>query len=137
MSEAEHARKLRIAKPRYQDANPFVVAFFHTGEYPRDPVTSQRGEMWECFRLCHPYSPHAHVHAAMRQVWLELRDELLAAWIAERPGTRPYAWWLFDEPRWRPEDRPERYRDLGAWAAQWLAEPRRRVGGIGTPSTKC
>ena len=35
---------------------------------------------------------------AMRQAWEELRDDLLPAWIAENPGTRPYAWWAFDAP---------------------------------------
>ena len=36
--------------------------------------------------------------AAMKQAWDELRDEILPAWIAEHPGTRPYAWWVFDAP---------------------------------------
>ena len=30
--------------------------------------------------------------------WAELRDELMPAFIAEHPGQRPYAWWLFDSP---------------------------------------
>lgn len=49
--------------------------------------------------------------AELREVWRQHRESLLAAWIAEHPGTRPAGWWLFDAPR----------------------EPRRRVGGVGTP----
>ena len=50
-----------------------------------------------------------------RHCWEDLRDEVLADWIAERPGTRPYAWWKYDAPERRqclnqvhPFDDPER-----------------------------
>jgi hypothetical protein len=45
----------------------------------------------------------------LRALWGEHRDEVLAEWIAEAPGTRPWAWWQLEAP-----------------------EPRRRLGGIGT-----
>ena len=54
-----------------------------------------------------------------RDCWGELREELLAEHICERPRTRPAAWWWFDSP-----------------------EPMRRVGtmrflaGIGPQSPK-
>jgi hypothetical protein len=38
---------------------------------------------------------------AMRHAWDSLRDELLQQWIAEHPGTRPWAWWKFDAPELR------------------------------------
>jgi hypothetical protein len=38
---------------------------------------------------------------AMRRAWDELRHDLLPAFIAEHPGTRPYAWWVFDAPERR------------------------------------
>ena len=52
----------------------------------------------------------------MQLAWELMRDELLPAWIAEHPGTRPYAWWAFDSPERRrridgkphPFDNPER-----------------------------
>lgn len=37
----------------------------------------------------------------LRQAWEELRDELLALHIAERPGSRPWAWWQYDAPERR------------------------------------
>ena len=42
--------------------------------------------------------------------WDRHRDVVLVAWIRKHPGTRPQAWWEFDAP-----------------------EPRRRLGGKGTP----
>lgn len=46
----------------------------------------------------------------LREVWEELRGEVLAAWIEKRPGTRPLRWWEYDAP-----------------------ELRRRLGGCGDP----
>ena len=44
-------------------------------------------------------------------LWREFEDEVVAEHISEWPGTRPERWWEFSAP-----------------------EPRRRVGGVGTPS---
>ena len=49
--------------------------------------------------------------SAIRAAWNELRDSILADWAEEWPSSRPSAWWRYDAP-----------------------EPRRRVGGVGTPS---
>ena len=51
-----------------------------------------------------------------RVAWEAGRADILAEWIAERPGTRPPAWWDFDSPERRrridgkphPFDVPER-----------------------------
>src|SRR3972149_4365387 len=40
--------------------------------------------------------------------WEAIREEILADWIQERPGTRPHMWWAVDAPA-----------------------PRLRVGGVG------
>jgi hypothetical protein len=45
--------------------------------------------------------PFGDDEAAMRAEWNELRDSLLAKWIADRPGTRPWGWWAFDAPERR------------------------------------
>lgn len=47
---------------------------------------------------------------APAQLWAAHRDWVLAEYATEHPGTRPERWWVFDAP-----------------------EPRRRVGGVGTP----
>lgn len=50
----------------------------------------------------------------VRGLWEANRMQLLADWILEKPGTRPWGWWRFDSP----------------------AELRRRIGGIGTALTE-
>jgi hypothetical protein len=40
-------------------------------------------------------------YKAMREAWELMRGELLAAFIAEHPGQRPFAWWRFDAPERR------------------------------------
>ena len=49
--------------------------------------------------------------AARRTAWFEHGDELLADYIRENPGKRPWAWWRYEAP-----------------------EPRRRLGGASTSS---
>ncbi|MEQ1953600.1 hypothetical protein [Mesorhizobium sp. CN2-181] len=46
----------------------------------------------------------------VRELWERWRDELLAQWVLDNPGTRPRGWWMFDAP-----------------------ENRIRTGGKGTP----
>src|SRR4051794_23886652 len=36
--------------------------------------------------------------AAAREAWEIMRDKIMAEWIREQPGTRPWAWWRFDAP---------------------------------------
>ena len=38
---------------------------------------------------------------AGRRVWESCRDTFLPAWIAKRPGTRPWAWWRWEAPERR------------------------------------
>lgn len=93
-----------------------VQHYLVTGELPDDTD-------FELFALA------GHNKAALRAAWDSARDEVLAEWIRDHPGTRPWAWWRFDAPRepltlapdriWRDEDRTLPHR--------------RRVGGVGTP----
>ena len=36
--------------------------------------------------------------ADREQAWRDLKNELMPQWLTERPGTRPWAWWMFDMP---------------------------------------
>jgi len=44
----------------------------------------------------------------MYRDWLRVRESMLAEWIQENPGTRPYAWWEFEAPEPRGETESER-----------------------------
>jgi hypothetical protein len=50
----------------------------------------------------------------LRDVWAEHAEAVVTHHVKRRPGTRPLRWWQFDAP-----------------------EPRRRLGGIGTPLHEC
>lgn len=62
----------------------------------------------------------------MREDWETHREEMLAEWIAERPGSRPWAWWTFDAVARRetsdgtdhPFDRLERRELCEKWHAE-------------------
>ena len=50
----------------------------------------------------------------LQEVWAEHRATIVEHHIRRRPGTRPFRWWQYD-----------------------ASEPRRRLGGIGTPLHEC
>jgi hypothetical protein len=50
----------------------------------------------------------------LRDVWAEHAEAVVAHHVKRRPGTRPLRWWEFDSP-----------------------QPRRRLGGVGTPLHEC
>jgi hypothetical protein len=54
-------------------------------------------------------------------LWTIRRDELLPAWIAEHPGTRPAAWWWLEarEPRQVLEDRGHHVWPVPRWGETW------------------
>ncbi|MBL7203246.1 MAG: hypothetical protein ISS63_02785 [Desulfobacteraceae bacterium] len=79
--------------------------------------------------------PHEHLKvklfmrgqdgAKWKPVWEEVREDIMDAWIKKHPGTRCWAWWEIDAPRWE--------RKFGAWFDGTKPEPRQRIGGTGTP----
>lgn len=58
--------------------------------------------------------------------WEIYRSEIMKDWISNHPGTKPFAWWECDAPRW--QDPFE-----GVYFHGTLPEPRLRIGGVGTP----
>lgn len=78
-------KRTRRARNRRAEIDPAVIAFLND----RGPEVFE----WD---------------DEIRIAWGQLRDEIVASWAEQRPGTRPTAWWRFD-----------------------ASEPRRRVGGTG------
>lgn len=69
--------------------------------------------------------------AAVKKVWKALGAELLERWIAENPGTRPFAWWLFDAPE------PRRRMLTGPkvlWVDSLTCPPNARKWWFGVPA---
>ena len=106
-----------VARRRVSEA---LLAFLSTGVWPAD------GAVWEVFDFDYLAPRERRI-----ETWQAVRSEVMAAWVSEAPGTRPMAWWWFDAPRCRPEHLLARCRDVAS--IEELAEPRLRLGGIGTP----
>ena len=71
---------------------------------------------------------YAQSQADLAQIWSKHGSEVLAEWIERHPGTRPARWWEFEAPRSPIGTYP------GCNLDETLPEPRRRMGGIGTPA---
>jgi hypothetical protein len=48
-------------------------------------------ERWVLDEDCSPFF-------TVRDLWEEQRDEVLSAYIADNPGSRPSLWWKYDAP---------------------------------------
>jgi hypothetical protein len=60
-------------------------------------------------------------------LWLLHGEAIVAEWVKRHPGTRPSCWWRWTAPRQPVGTHPGWYYDGE------LPEPRRRLGGVGTP----
>lgn len=79
----------------------------------RRPAITEGERLWAFGHLAKDHPQYGEVTYftfadRLHEVWDELRDEVVAEWIRENPGTRPALWWKYDAP-----------------------EPRQRVGGAG------
>jgi hypothetical protein len=103
MPTTRHRRRQTARAP----LTPAVRHYLETGEIGHpDPAHHGFGDgVYEVFSLSHPQ----HLEA-LRARWQEVRDEVLGDWIGAHPGTRPFVWWRLE-----------------------ASEPRRRLGGVGTP----
>jgi hypothetical protein len=123
-------RKLRFPKARTEPLPLVFQHFLLHGDRDAALAADPEAGAFDLFVLDSPTDGGRHTRG---DVWAAVRDELLAAWIAERPGTRPWAWWLHDAPAWTT-DIPTRARPLAIdYAHVWqLKQPRKRLGGRGT-----
>jgi hypothetical protein len=99
----------------------------------RRPVVTETERLWAFGELTeeHPAFPTITYFTSadrLTEVWETLRDDVLLAWVAEHPGTRPALWWERDAPRSPLGTYPGWYYDGR------LPLPRRRMGGTGTPA---
>lgn len=89
------------------------MRYLETGEDPDD-----QGVKFDVFSM--------RLHGSgLASLWSELRESVLDRWIRTCPGTRPFAWWQFDAPPALVTGH------AGPFPGR---EPRRRLGGTGTPN---
>jgi hypothetical protein len=77
-------KRRRRARMAYEDVKPAVVHFLLTGE-------RRRG-------LAGVLDTFVLGEADFKALWDAHGEQLLAEFVAEHPGTRPWAWWKFAAP---------------------------------------
>lgn len=110
-------KRTRRTRNRKPDIDPLLWAYL--SDQPPPDGSKSFASLW-----------FDHDEATIERWWRQYSEEILARWAEEQPGTRPTQWWRHDAPRWLPTDE----RDKGACYVSTLPEPRRRLGGTGTPS---
>jgi hypothetical protein len=113
LTPAEHA---------YLRDQPEPTEGVEYGEWWDLSDTSRRDERLFGFRVGRP---------TVRQLWQVHGPGIVREWAVEWPGCRPRLWWEFDAPRMARADWGERW---GRWPDEAPPEPRKRLGGVGTPA---
>jgi hypothetical protein len=118
---------VRHAKPRnrYAGISDYQLAYLLDRELP-EPTADD--EWWELTEAdCDDPAASWHGRSA-GMLWRAHEQAFLSMWVADYPGYRPRCWWRYSAPR----------QPIGRWSGCWwdgkLPEPRRRLGGTGTPA---
>lgn len=93
-------KRRRTSRALQEPVSPALRYWFNTGEEPPEGSPDYVG--WQHFYF---FMRDEDIRAR----WGAVRDEFVAAWVTDNPGSRPFAWWKYDGPG-----------------------PRRRVSGSGT-----
>lgn len=91
--------------------SPITWRYFMHGKQPESSMTDD--ERWEeAMLLGDRRGPETGMTAG--ELWNKQKPAIMRTWLRQHSGRRPFAWWRFDAP-----------------------EPRRRLGGTGTPWHEC
>ena len=115
-------RRPRLSKEAELTANEWA--------YLCDAPCADETRKWEWWALGADCASFREDRPSVIELWEQYAEDVLAEWIGEWPGTRPSLWWCYSAPRaMEPSDR---------WFGKTpQPEPRRRLGGIGTPCHEC
>jgi hypothetical protein len=121
--------KRRVAKTRTRADDLSETAWALLTDQPLPDPAEAGG--WEVFVLECPGSGGNAWGPTLEGLWAAHGEAITADWAAEHPGTRPACWWRWTAPRAAAGTRWGRYevRD-----ATQFPDPRKRLGGIGTPA---
>jgi len=106
-------RKNAKRKVKIEQKPLWLLRFLALGEIPEP---EKEGAL-ECFML-------RGNKRNEKRIWKKYRDFILADWIQNKPGTRPFIWWKFDAPRWKKKFN-------GAFFEGTLLEPRKKMSRKG------
>ncbi len=115
-------KRTRRARNKRTELSAVTMAFLSDQEPPED-TTEDELVAWR-------FRPESQ----KRAVWESVQGEILAAWIAKYPGTRPSSWWEWSAPRASDDQlRAWNYEEGSLMWRERPCEPRLRTGGTGTP----
>lgn len=103
--------KRRKPKTRRAEIPHWQIDFLLTGERPADESDVNP---FTVLKFCHLIRGNAPAE----DLWREIGAELVKEWVAARPGTRPFAWWIWTAPPQPPAMRPLRARVGGGGDCQ-------------------
>jgi hypothetical protein len=120
--------KRRIAKARRRtDVNEKVWAWL-SDSLPDSELRSDSEIAFQVLYLeCWPIE--------LQKLWVEVREDLLAEWIADHPGSRPRLWWQLDAPRGHDGKLQTREFVTGAGVPAWLISAHSEAYEFGLPTT--
>ena len=117
-------RRRRVFEPTI---TPTQWALLCDEPIPQDGPMDGAIDRW-CFDADEPAKANAWGRRSAAELWAEHGVTVIEQWVAEYPGTRPSTWWRCEAPRATPGD----YQAAISFRPD-VAQPRRRLGGIGTP----
>ncbi len=118
-----------MSKPRRGRAKARTITDFQWAFLNDDAAGIATGKKWERYEM--EWNRTLGLNEPITaQLWREYSAEILARWIAERPGTRPSLWWKFEAPR------APRGSLRGMLVGDDLPQPRLQVGGSGRPANE-
>ena len=110
-------RSRRPRNRRHAEISEVAWRFLNDAPAPGDSDT------WEHFMLKYNHHDHGRGYSC-EDLWNLYADEITAAWIKERPGTRPKCWWRYSAPRRAAQGHQKHMHPL--------IEPRRVLSGSAT-----
>jgi hypothetical protein len=117
------ARRAGRARNLALDISPVALALLRD-----EPITAEKGSDEDIERFC----LEAGIgEVTLEELWRRHKDAVLAAWVEERPGSRPSCWWRWDAKEGRRKVggagearylryEPGKYRSLKGMPTEYL-----------------
>lgn len=86
--------RTKRSRARRQKTEPWQIEFLKHGK-----VAESQAHAWEQYKFQHMES---------REAWKAQKKAIMAEWLREHPGTRPWGWWEYEAVDVDLGDEPEK-----------------------------